>query len=370
MSNILFWIFRVLFILLELPSNPNLYSFIVLLTDLSALLPSVLGSFGIIFLTNQHISSLIEKEKQNYKIIALSTASWEAWFDVDGSLKWTNDMIYNITGYTSEEASNFDDIFKTIISIDKVGVFTQEFKNILEKTSSGENEFLINHKILGERWILVSWRKIYDIDDKFIGYRCSSIDITEQKNAEFEATKLAKKLKHEKEIAEKNSLVDSMTGLANRRYLEERIAYEHARMNRNWSSLSIVMLDVDFFKLYNDTYGHVQGDICLKRIATVLKSSIKRQTDLVARYGGEEFVVLLPDTDKDSASILADNIKNSIENLKIEHSASAISNFVTVSIGVATFTKDCSAECDELIEKVDFALYEAKSYGRNCVSHI
>lgn len=177
----MFWIFRVLFILL--------------------VLPSVLGSFGIIFLTNQHISSLLEKEKQDYKIIALSTASWEAWFDVDGSLKWTNDMINNITGYNSEEASNVDDIFKTIISIDKVGIFTQEFKNILEKTFSGENEFLINHKILGEKWILVSWRKIYDNDDKFIGYRCSTIDITEQKNAEFDATKLANKLKHEKEIA-------------------------------------------------------------------------------------------------------------------------------------------------------------------------
>lgn len=79
--------------------------------------------------------------------------------------------------------------------------------------------------------------------------------------------------------------------------------YEYARMKRNWSNLSIIMIDVDFFKLYNDTYGHVQGDICLKTIADTLRLTVKRQTDLVARYGGEEFVVLLPETDKYSASI-------------------------------------------------------------------
>lgn len=493
--NISFWIFRVLFTIMVLPSKPELYEFIVLLTDLSALLPSVLGSFGIILLTNQKLSSMLEKEKikfsniidispdlvvvtklydgkifhankkfidklgyrfediqnkstlelniwndnsarnlflnalvecetlenyeaylytkerepflgsissskividdeqyvisiirdvsdlretekklieseQKYKVIALSSASWEAWFDENGKLIWTNEMIKHIIGYSPNEATKFEDIFKDIVISDNLASLAKEYKYALSSRISGKNEFLINHKIFGARWILISWKKIYDSNNVFSGYRTSTIDITDQKKAELKASELANKLKIEKEIAEKNSLIDSMTGLANRRYLEQRIMYEYARMKRNWSNLSIIMIDVDFFKLYNDTYGHVQGDICLKTIAATLRSTVKRQTDLVARYGGEEFVVLLPETDKYSASILADNIKTNIENLKIEHSASAISNFVTVSIGVATFTKDCSAECDELIEKADFALYEAKSYGRNCVSHI
>lgn len=493
--NISFWIFRVLFTIMVLPSKPELYEFIVLLTDLSALLPSVLGSFGIILLTNQKLSSMLEKEKikfsniidispdlvvvtklydgkifhankkfidklgyrfediqnkstldlniwndnsarnlflnalvecetlenyeaylytkerepflgsissskividdeqyvisiirdvsdlretekklieseQKYKVIALSSASWEAWFNENGKLIWTNEMIKHIIGYSPNEATKLEDIFKDIVISDNLASLAKEYKYALSSRISGKNEFLINHKIFGERWILISWKKIYDSNNVFSGYRTSTIDITDQKKAELKASELANKLKIEKEIAEKNSLIDSMTGLANRRYLEQRIMYEYARMKRNWSNLSIIMIDVDFFKLYNDTYGHVQGDICLKTIADTLRSTVKRQTDLVARYGGEEFVVLLPETDKCSASILADNIKTNIENLEIEHMTSTISDYVTVSIGIATFTKDCNVSCEDLIKKADFALYEAKSYGRNCVSHI
>ena len=127
------------------------------------------------------------------------------------------------------------------------------------------------------------------------------------------------------------------------------------------------MIDVDYFKLYNDTYGHMQGDECLKIVANELNNSVKRATDLVARYGGEEFVVLLPNTGKEEAHIMATSMKKNIENLKITHELSDVSSYVTVSVGVATFNRDTKLSCNMLIQQADEALYLAKDYGRNQV---
>ena len=127
------------------------------------------------------------------------------------------------------------------------------------------------------------------------------------------------------------------------------------------------MIDVDYFKLYNDTYGHMQGDECLKIVANELNNSVKRATDLVARYGGEEFVVLLPNTGKEEAHIMATSMKKNIENLKITHELSDVSSYVTVSVGVATFNRDTKLPCNMLIQQADEALYLAKDYGRNQV---
>lgn len=161
---------------------------------------------------------------------------------------------------------------------------------------------------------------------------------------------------------------DSLTALHNRRMFDIEIIREVKRAGRTCSPLSLIMLDVDHFKLYNDTYGHVMGDDCLRKIAHTLRSIVQRHCDLVARYGGEEFMVILPDTNHAMAMSLAEEIRSRIENLSIPHSSSPTLPRVTVSIGVATII--CSKKTDPgaLVEETDKGLYEAKSGGRNRVA--
>lgn len=164
------------------------------------------------------------------------------------------------------------------------------------------------------------------------------------------------------------SATDSLTQVANRRYFDERLVSEFSRSSRESTALSLIMIDVDFFKPYNDELGHVAGDECLSRIAISIRDSLKRPTDLVARYGGEEFVVLLPVTPPEGACKLAEEIRQNIEALKIAHPRSPIGTYVTVSLGVtgaAHVGKTSKREL--LLQKADQALYKAKLAGRNNV---
>ena len=161
------------------------------------------------------------------------------------------------------------------------------------------------------------------------------------------------------------SATDSLTQVANRRYFDNRYASEFSRASRENTALSIIMIDVDFFKIYNDELGHVAGDECLKQVALCIRNSLKRPTDLVARYGGEEFVVLLPSTAIDGALQLADEIRAEVEGLKIVHPKSKSSKYVTISLGVTGGYPDKSISKDLLIKRADEALYNAKASGRN-----
>lgn len=159
------------------------------------------------------------------------------------------------------------------------------------------------------------------------------------------------------------SRTDSLTNIANRRYFNEYIQQEWSRAIREKMPLSIIMCDVDYFKQYNDTYGHLEGDECLKNIASCLKESLHRPSDLLARYGGEEFIMVLPNTQ--NALSFAKNILKNIENLEILHKSSNISKFVTVSIGIVTVIPKRDSSALEFLQKADDALYEAKANGRN-----
>lgn len=164
------------------------------------------------------------------------------------------------------------------------------------------------------------------------------------------------------------SATDGLTQVANRRYFDERLISEFSRSSREGTALSLIMIDVDFFKLYNDELGHVAGDECLSRIAISIRDSLKRPTDLVARYGGEEFVVLLPVTPPEGASKLAEEIRQNIEALKIAHPRSLIGAYVTVSLGVTGAVHiGKTSKRALLLQKADQALYKAKLGGRNNV---
>lgn len=162
------------------------------------------------------------------------------------------------------------------------------------------------------------------------------------------------------------SRTDALTSVANRRYFDEVLEKEWKRSLRNRTPLTLIMVDIDCFKLYNDYYGHLEGDECIRSVAQTLKDMMSRPMDLVARYGGEEFAILLPDTNE-NAVILAEQCRKIIEQQRIPHAASKVSPYVTVSMGVATLEPAREANVAELIRQADRALYSAKAGGRNQV---
>jgi diguanylate cyclase (GGDEF)-like protein len=159
---------------------------------------------------------------------------------------------------------------------------------------------------------------------------------------------------------EQLSVTDALTGLLNRRYIEARLAEEIKRSNRHGLAMSFMMLDVDHFKSYNDTFGHPAGDEALKMVGDVIRNTL-RSADVAARFGGEEFSILLPQTTGEEAAAIAERIRHNIENADFPHRQ------VTVSIGVASCSADLCVSAD-LVAAADRALYEAKRRGRNRVT--
>lgn len=168
-----------------------------------------------------------------------------------------------------------------------------------------------------------------------------------------------------RKLLERLSATDGLTGIANRRNFDDTLAREWRRAIRDGSIISLLMCDIDFFKLYNDHYGHLAGDDCLRRIAAALASCARRPADLAARYGGEEFVCLLPATDAPGAMQIAESLRRSVEQLDIPHERSSVAPHVTISVGVATIAPQRGQLPSELVRRADERLYEAKKNGRN-----
>ncbi len=167
---------------------------------------------------------------------------------------------------------------------------------------------------------------------------------------------------------QKISSLDGLTGVANRRYHDEVLNREWRRCRRNRHPLSLIMIDIDFFKHYNDCYGHPAGDVCLQNVAKTLAKTIQRSTDTLARYGGEEFIYTLSESDSETAYTIAKNARVDIEELQIPHQDSSVSEFVTISLGVATLIPEQTSSAEILTENADHALYQAKENGRNNVN--
>lgn len=167
-------------------------------------------------------------------------------------------------------------------------------------------------------------------------------------------------------LLEHLSFIDSLTGAPNRRQFDEKLAEAIRYVDRNKRGISLLLLDIDYFKQYNDTYGHVKGDEVLKLVARTLSKGASRPLDIVARYGGEEFAVLLVDVSPDEGLLVAEKLRTSVENLSIKHQLSDF-GVITVSIGVTHIDADHMAEIDskEFIDEADRCLYVAKSEGRN-----
>jgi len=163
---------------------------------------------------------------------------------------------------------------------------------------------------------------------------------------------------------------DALTGIYNRRFLEDDLARVIKSLARSGGELSVLMMDIDFFKKYNDTYGHSQGDFCLKNVAEAIAGTLSRPDDFVARYGGEEFTVILPDTDSKGAKVIAAKIIANIRARNIPHEKSEAANCVTVSIGITTGNVLQGQSGGEYIKRADEALYISKQSGRNKYTYI
>ncbi len=164
------------------------------------------------------------------------------------------------------------------------------------------------------------------------------------------------------------ALLDSLTHIYNRRSFDRQLKREWGRMKRASTPLSLIMCDLDYFKVYNDVYGHQQGDKCLQQVAKAISSALKRPGDVLARYGGEEFTVILPQTHQAGALKVGEDIRKAIKNLEIPHRNSLVDSVVTISLGIATTIPNSADKPQLLIEAADLALYQAKERGRNCLA--
>jgi len=295
------------------------------------------------------------------------TSLEKGWIDV-------NDKLCEILGYTRDELMNLS--WADITYPDDLQADVAEFERVL----AGEIEGYSMDKRFQRKDGIVIYASIsancIRKEDGSIDHFVAFVqDITDRKSAELKLHQLNTELeslviKRTKELEELNKQLriscdtDFLTKLSNRCFYERRLGENISTAKRNNTSLSLLMIDIDNFKTYNDYYGHDCGDIALCKVAKSIEKSLQRETDLVSRFGGEEFVVLLPSTDAENAFTIAETIRVNIQALDIKHAKSNI-GVVTVSIGIEVMEAD-KLNRKDLFKHSDIALYLAKKNGRNC----
>lgn len=280
-------------------------------------------------------------------------------FDKHYKITFANKNMVSILGYTVDEM-----IGRTYVSFfpeDKLNIYYYQ-KSLRKKGLDSVYECCLKRKDGNNHWFLISAQAILDDFGKFEGSFAMLTDINERKKMELYLEETNRQLT---ELSNK----DSLTGIANRRCFDTVLEREYARMKHSKSKLSIILFDIDCFKEYNDYYGHVMGDECLRKIGRILDDCLSQTIDLAARYGGEEIACILPDTDIDSAVEIAEKIRQEIVNLKTQHEKSTVSEFVTASFGVTTVHHWSENTLEEIVAKADKLMYKAKVLGRNRVEY-
>ncbi len=316
---------------------------------------------------DKEVGSLILKDFQ--RIILNNSAMWLNVLDKDARVVIWNKAAEKISGYSKEEVLGSNNVWELLYP--DIDYRNKIYAKALEIINQGEEVVDFETTICckdGSRRIL-SWNS-HDVKDEsgeIIGSLALARDVTELHNSHKKLEELTAKLEHSNKRLLHLSEVDELTGLYNRRYMDSLLAYEWERHIRNESLLSLIYIDIDYFKEYNDTYGHSMGDKALFTVSNILKLSARRSTDKISRFGGEEFAVILPETDANEAFIIGQSLHQDILQKKIEHSGSKISNVLTISIGVTTMRPSHSGTIDTLKLQADRALYSAKALGRNRV---
>ncbi len=192
-------------------------------------------------------------------------------------------------------------------------------------------------------------------------------DVHGRKQLEEELRLTRHRLQKANQRLEEQAIFDSLTGVMNRRGFDQALEEEWNRCRRKHAPLSLLIIDIDHFKLYNDNYGHTRGDECLKEVAEIISANARRAADTAARYGGEEFAAILPTTPASGARQVAENIREAVREARMEHESSPVDEYLTVSIGTHTMVPDGQKDSEDLVEAADRALYQAKNGGRDRV---
>lgn len=325
---------------------------------------STLWTFGFILMANQRLNTetLLEKEKMQ---LVFNTSPHAALITrlSDGVLIDVNVGFTVLFGYTRDEVLG---VSTMEINFWHNNEDRQAFLLELNAQKMCENiEFNFLRKD-GSQFLGMISATIIDIQG--IPHFVSVIrNITKRKLAELQIQELVKQLEIEKNTAQLNSITDSLTGLSNRRYFDLALKTEFHRLKRSGATLSLIIFDIDHFKKFNDYYGHLSGDDCLRRIGILLKTIAVRSSDVIARYGGEEFAVILPETESFGAKVMAERIRKGIESLGIPHYTSDVAECITVSLGVVSVSTTGLVSQEQVVALADEALYCAKNNGRNRV---
>ncbi|EDX84711.1 PAS fold family [Synechococcus sp. PCC 7335] len=281
----------------------------------------------------------------------------------DGRNFYVNRWIENVLGYEPYEMQRLGDHYlEKLVHADEKEMMIEQRQRLstIKDGEIVENEYRLRHRQGGWRWLLCR-ETIFqrDSEGRPVQVFGTATEITNRKRAEVALQNFNQEL-------EQLAKMDGLTQVANRRSFDKYMERVWSNVDSTQSSLSLILCDIDYFKRFNDTYGHQAGDLCLRQVAKAIEQAVKRNTDLVARYGGEEFAVVLPDTNVSGAKRVAEDICETVRQLNIMHSASEVSDRVTLSLGIASISSPQKIELDQLVAAADQGLYDAKSSGRDC----
>jgi diguanylate cyclase (GGDEF)-like protein/PAS domain S-box-containing protein len=306
----------------------------------------------------------LQESESRYRSVITSMSEGIVLQQADGQITACNESAEKILGLSADQMRGLKSVdFERSTIREDGSIFLSEDHPAMVTLRTGQP---LTNVIMGickedrsTRWISINSQPLCHPDQTFpYAVVASFTDITEQKLAQ-------EMLKMEAELAHVRSLTDGLTQVANRRCFDDRLQTEWQRSVREKQSISLILIDIDYFKLYNDSYGHQAGDACLIQVAQTAASQLKRPADLFARYGGEEFVVILPNTNMEGAITVVEWIQHAIHDLKIPHEASKVSSNVTISLGIASIIPTQEQSPEDLIAIADKNLYQAKQQGRD-----
>lgn len=296
-------------------------------------------------------------------IILNNTAMWLNMLDKDANVTMWNKAAEKISGYSEEEVLGRADIWELLYPDEqyRMSIYNRALEIINQGKEIVDFETTILCKDGKNRTLSWNTHNIKDTSGEVLGSIAIARDVTEIHANEKKLKLLTSELEESNKKLLKLSYVDHLTHIPNRRAYEEKITHEIQAAKRSGNQLSLLMIDIDNFKEYNDIYGHENGDTVLFKVANKIMNTLPRRTDFIARYGGEEMVAILPYTSKENAIFVAEKILQGILDLNIEHSHSSFDGMLTVSIGLASI----DTGVDDILAHADQALYKAKDNGRN-----
>lgn len=309
---------------------------------------------------SERLRSEREDSERRFRLLAEASSDIIILSDLDNRRHYVSPAITEVLGWMPQEALASD--FRQSAHPDDEAALERLFRDCRDGAPAESLEYRARKADGGYAWLEVKPRLYCDAGSgEPAGFVTVARDISRRKMEEAEEQKAF-------ETMEQLASSDPLTGVANRRHFDKTIESEWLRAAREQSSLSLLLLDVDCFKRYNDIHGHVTGDECLRQVVAAIQPVVCRPADLLARYGGEEFIIVLPDTEASGARQMAEWIRQAVEAAGLDHPGNPPHGVITVSVGCATLVPHPEITHLHLLEAADQALYQAKSQGRNRIS--